>query len=134
MKYTFINKNGNQQTTVIPDEYIAINCRNLGISKMDAVRMYLSDEGYISNEVVEELTAKAAANKQGRIAGTTVRKPRKRKEDPIKRVFIESMRCFIDGFEGTSNVEATNPERMIAFEYAGEKYEVMLTRKRKPKD
>ena len=134
MKYSFINKAGRKQTINVPDEYIKVNCRNLGLTKTEAVEMYLSDEGYISNEVVDELTKKAAANKQGRIAGTKQRKPRKRKEDPIKRAFIESMRAFIDDMDGTVNVEATNPERIIAFEYAGERYEVMLTRKRKPKE
>ena len=134
MKYSFINKAGRKQTINVPDEYIKVNGRNLGLTKTEAVEMYLSDEGYISNDVVDELTKKAAANKQGRIAGTKQRKPRKRKEDPIKRVFIENMRAFIDDMDGTVNVEATNPERIIAFEYAGEKYEVMLTRKRKPKE
>ena len=134
MKYSFINKAGRKQTINVPDEYIKVNCRNLGLTKTEAVEMYLSDEGYISNEVVDELTKKAAANKQGRIAGTKQRKPRKRKEDPIKRVFIANMRAFIDDMDGTVNVEATNPERIIAFEYAGERYEVMLTRKRKPKE
>ena len=134
MKYSFINKAGRKQTINVPDEYIKVNCRNLGLTKTEAVEMYLSDEGYISNDVVDELTKTAAANKQGRIAGTKQRKPRKRKEDPIKRVFIENMRAFIDDMDGTVNVEATNPERIIAFEYAGEKYEVMLTRKRKPKE
>ena len=134
MKYSFINKAGRKQTINVPDEYIKVNGRNLGLTKTEAVEMYISDEGYISNDVVDELTKKAAANKQGRIAGTKQRKPRKRKEDPIKRVFIENMRAFIDDMDGTVNVEATNPERIIAFEYAGEKYEVMLTRKRKPKE
>ena len=134
MKYSFINKAGRKQTINVPDEYIKVNCRNLGLTKTEAVEMYLSDEGYISNDVVDELTKKAAANKQGSIAGTKQRKPRKRKEDPIKRVFIENIRAFIDDMDGTVNVEATNPERIIAFEYAGEKYEVMLTRKRKPKE
>lgn len=139
MKYTFINRGGNQQTVEIDDSWIAKNCKLLGITKREAIEMWLSDEGYIDNEVVAELTAAAKANKTGvQGASTKPRKRPERKPDYTKRALIDGIKEFFLEQEfadfKVKDVEVTNVERMIAFSIGDDKYEVTLTKKRKPKD
>lgn len=120
----------------IPDEFIEKNMRALGLTRAEAVELYLSDEGYEVNETVADLTAKAKE------AGTTVKnmadKPKRkapvRKPDEVKRAIIEALFEFVAGSEGVKNAEVTNVERMIAFEFANDKFELTLTKKRKPKE
>lgn len=63
---------------------------------------------------------------------TTTAAKRERKEDAVKQALInllaEALGCEAD------NVEVTNKERMIAFNIGEDSYEVMLTKKRKPKN
>lgn len=134
MKYTFINEQEKQQTVVIPDDYIKINTRNLGISTKEAIMMYLSDEGYIFNDVVDELTSKA---KSAKVGATGERKPRKaptRKPDEVKRAMIAALHEFVASQENVENCNVTNIERMIAFSIGDDNYELVLQKKRKPKD
>ena len=121
----------------VPDSYIEKQMKSLGISRQEAVELYLSDEGIVKNETIEELTAKAKAAHTGAKA-TGERKERKapvRKPDEVKRAIIAALAEFIRTCDyGVHDVEVTNIERMIAFEFAGDKYEVTLTKKRKPKE
>lgn len=140
MKYTFINRSGNQQTVEIDDSWIRKNCQLLGITKREAIEMWLSDEGYIDNEVVQELTAAAKANKSGvQGASTKPRKRPERKPDMTKRTIIKFLSDTLADESNeleckVKNVEITNIERMIAFAIGDDKYELTLTKKRKPKD
>jgi hypothetical protein len=124
------------RTVNIPDVYIQTNMKNLGLTSAECVEMYLSDEGIKVAPEVLELTAKAKAAGTGAKA-TGERKERKapvRKPDEVKRSIIAALASFLDQPEyGTSNVEVTNIERMIAFELGGDKYEVTLTKKRPAK-
>ena len=142
MKYTFQN-NGKEQTVEIEDAWINKQSRLLGITKREAIEMWLYDEGYISNDTVDELTAKAKANKTGAVgAATKPRKKPERKPDMTKRELIDFLYNALTD-EGTEvklecgvivDVEITNIERMIAFSVGDDKYEVTLTKKRKPKN
>ena len=80
MNYTFTNKNGKEQTVDIPEAYIHQQQASLGIGMMEACKLYLSDEGYVENAAIDELTAKA-----------TGKPKRKRKEDPTKRAIISEL-------------------------------------------
>ena len=51
--------NLNGKNIRIPDAEIDKSMKLLGISHDEAVQMWLEDEGYLENELVEELTAKA---------------------------------------------------------------------------
>lgn len=134
MKYTFINRNGKEQTIDIPEDFIVRNKRALRISTQEACELYLSDEGYIDNEVVQEINEIVNA-------GKTRRGP-KRKEDPIKRSIIAELEKDLQGvdyFSGDAecnqpqNITIMNPERIIRFELGDDTYEITLSRKRKPK-
>lgn len=132
MKYMFINKNGNQQSVEIPQEYIDRTMRSLGCDKHEACELYLSDEGYIENAEAVELNAKATKKK---------RKAPQRKEDPIKRALISYLLDCIDGkalptkdgMYVCDDAVITNPERIVQFKIDDDTYELTLSRKRKPK-
>lgn len=136
MKHTFITAEGREKTVNIPDEVLAQG-RKEHLSVKETIDRYLSDEGYIVDPIVAELTAKAKANgvnTAGRASGE--KKPRKaptRKPDETKRALIQALFEFVDGYAGTDNVEVTNIERMIAFSIGEDKYEITLSKKRKPK-
>ena len=53
--------NLNGRVIRIPDADIEKSMKLLKLSHDEAVQMWLEDEGYLENEVVEELTAKAKA-------------------------------------------------------------------------
>lgn len=143
MKYTFQN-NGKDTTVEIEDAWINKQSRLLGITKREAIEMWLCDEGYISNDTVDELTAKAKANKTGAVgAATKPRKKPERKPDMTKRALIEYLFAALGGDDSTmldlecgnpENVKVTNIERMIAFNIGDDKFELTLSKKRKPKN
>lgn len=137
MKYTFVDKDGKQRTVSIPDEYISSNKKNLGCSTKEAIDMYLSDEGYIENETVRELTEKAKGS--GVKVKSTKRKSSSRKPDHLKRSIIVSLEEYLrtmcvqweDKEDAPQNVEIKNIERIISFEINGDTYELTLSKKRK---
>lgn len=132
MKYTFTDEQGKQQTVEIPEEIIRKHKRDLGLTTNGAIKLFLSDEGYISNTTAEELTAKATAT------SAKTRKPRK--PDYTKRAIIQEVVEALKGLgveteDGikivADNVEATNIERIVAFTIGCDKYELTLSKKRK---
>jgi hypothetical protein len=60
---------------------------------------------------------------------------RERKENTPKRTIIAEIYEFLveNAQFSPENVEILNKERQISFDYAGEKFEITLTQKRKPK-
>ncbi len=132
MKYTFINETGKQQTVNIPDEVFAQGKRER-LSNAQIIERYLSDEGYMVNEVVRELSSKAKA---GGVKADADRKPRKapvRKPDEVKRAMIAALAEFVKSQANVENLEVTNVERMIAFSMGDDNFELVLQKKRKPK-
>ena len=128
MKYTFVDKDGKQQTVNIPDDDIKRAKSAYGLSNKEAIDMWLVDEGYLKNPVVEELNAKAKAN--GISAGAKKRTVR-RKEDPIKRALIASLFDYILICDGVDSAAVRNPERIISFTLGNDTYEITLSKKRK---
>ena len=128
MKYTFADKDGKQRTVNIPDDDIKRAKSAYGLSNKEAIDMWLVDEGYLENPVVEELNAKAKANGVG--AGTKKRTVR-RKEDPVKRALIASLFDCIQEYAGVECATVRNPERIISFTLGNDTYEITLSKKRK---
>lgn len=128
MKYTFTDKDGKQRTVNIPEEDIRRSKSAFGLSNKEAIDMWLVDEGYLTNPVVEELNAKAKAN--GGAAGPKKRTVR-RKEDPTKRAVIASLFDCIQEYAGVANASVRNPERIISFSLGEDTYEITLSKKRK---
>ena len=108
MKYNFNGKEIN-----IPDAEIQHNMKALGISEEEAVNMWLDDNDYTENEVVEELTKKAKSVKRYEQA----EKPRKktvkeRKVDEEKKHLINILVTSLNG--EVSNISVKN-EAEISF-------------------
>ena len=113
----------------IPDTDIERSMKVLGITKDEAIQVWLEDEGYLENEEQEELEEKA---KKNRITATIhqassidpkkkTQKERVRKEDPTKELII------------AKTVKITNIGKLISFKIGEDDYEFNLIRKRKPK-
>lgn len=127
MKYTFTDKDGKQRTVNIPEEDIRRSKSAFGLSNKEAIDMWLVDEGYLTNPVVEELNAKAANNKVSAPRKRSVR----RKEDPTKRAVIASLFDYIQEYAGVEDATVRNPERIISFTLGNDTYEITLSKKRK---
>ena len=129
MTYNFNGKNIN-----IPNADIEKSMAVLKISKDDAIQLWLEDEGYLENEVVEELTEKAKVNKINHEAKSD--KPRKsvkreRKPDEEKENLIEILaNCLKNaGFD----TEIVNKSKLIEFNVGENHYKLDLIKQRPPK-
>lgn len=86
--------NLNGKNIRIPDTEIEKHMKLLGISRDEAIQLWLEDEGYLENKIVEELTEKAKVNKVNHEAKTS--KPRKsvkreRKPDEEKENLLKPL-------------------------------------------
>ena len=130
MNHKFNGKNIN-----IPDKEIQNNMRLLGISKEEAIQMWLEDNDYLENEIVVELTKKAKENKavdHGAKADKE-RKPvkRERKPDLEKENLIQ---MFADCLKNAGyDAEITNKSKLIEFTVGENHYKLDLVRQRPPK-
>lgn len=129
--------NLNGKNIRIPDSEIETNCRILGITKDEAIQMYLEDEGYLENAYVEELTAKAKAAKISHDAKSekprkNAGKPRERKPDEEKERLIKIIESALND-EGIA-ATATNKSKIIEFTIEDRHYKVDLIRQRPPKE
>ena len=126
MKYNFNGKEIN-----IPDAEIQHNMKALGISEEEAVNMWLDDNDYTENEVVEELTKKAKAVKRYEQADKPRKKVAKeRKVDEEKKHLINILVTAL-GNE-VSNISVKN-EAEISFICNENSYTVKLVKHRPPK-
>ena len=126
MKYNFNGKEIN-----IPDTEIQHNMKALGISEKEAIDMWLDDNDYTENEVVEELTKKAKSVKRYEQA----EKPRKkvtkeRKVDEEKKNLINILVTALSN--EVSNISVKN-EAEISFICNENSYTIKLVKHRPPK-
>lgn len=126
--------NLNGKTIRIPDADIKKSMDLLGLSHDEAVQLWLEDEGYLENEVVEELTAKAKANKISHEA--KAEKPRKsvkreRKPDEEKENLIEMLANCLK--EAGFDTEIINKSKIIEFNIGENHYKLDLIKQRPPK-
>lgn len=126
--------NFNGKSIRIPDAEIEKSMKLLKLSHDEAVQLWLEDEGYLENEVVEELTEKAKINKVGhdakadkpRKVGKRERKPDEEKENLIK--------IIADCLKNTGYpVEITNKSKIIEFNVGENHYKLDLIKQRPPK-
>lgn len=135
MKYTFTNIDGTQKTVNISEDVLAQGRRE-GLSTRETIDRFLSDEGYIVDPTVRELTEKAKSNginNAGKVSSGK-RKAPTRKPDLVKRMLIEGLSKYMsEAYAEVKNVQVTNIERIIAFSIGDDNYELTLSKKRKPK-
>lgn len=130
MKYTFTNMSGQEQTVDIPHTYIKQQCSALKISVLEACKLYLCDEGYLTDPTAESLTQKANPSRK-----------RTKKIDPTKSALINHFYALLndkeywhnDTNQHIDNVVITTIGRQITFTIDDDTYELTLSKKRKPK-
>jgi len=114
MTYTYNNKNYN-----VSDAEIDKLVDALDISIAEACEMILSDKEVIVNETVEELTKIAQKNRvtntiHGAKGEKKERKPREKKENPLKKQIIHAI---LDGisryYDENAVISVTNDEKYI---------------------
>lgn len=140
MKYTFTADNGKEKTVSIPDDYIRINKKNLGLTTKEAIELWLFDNDYIENAEADALTQKAKGANV-RVGDTFKRKAPARKPDYTKRTLISEIKNSLEGLAldagsgsiEVSNISIPNIERVVRFELGDDTYELTLSKKRKPK-
>ena len=127
----------------IPDDAIDNLMDKLDISIVEACEMYLSDHDLVENETVEELTKKANKN---RVTATIhdakgekkERKPREKKENPLKKQIIFGIFDYFHDEIGHSLPENAqiiirNDEKYIDLTVDGREFTVNLVEHRKKK-
>lgn len=121
----------------IPDDEIKRSMEFLGLSKSEAIQMYLEDEGYLDNPYVDELTAKAKEAKISHDAKSekprkNAGKPRERKPDEEKEKLIDILAnaLIAEGFEA----KVTNKSKIIEFSIEDRHYKLDLIKNRPPKE
>lgn len=122
----------------IPDKEID-NIVEKGFSIIDACEMWLSDNGMIEDETVEELTAKAQKN---RITSTIhkakgekkVKKAREKKENPLKKEIIQTiLNGMLEKYPFPNWFVVKNDEKYIDFVINGREFTINLVEHRKKK-
>jgi len=130
--------NLNGRTIKIPDKDIQNLQKTLELSEKEAIETWLSDNDYISDETVEELSEKA---KKNRITATVhqakaensqkkERKPREKKENPLKKEIIETIFTVLNEKYGA---KITNAEKYIDFSVNELEFTVNLVQHRPKK-
>ena len=127
----------------ISDQEIDKMMDKLDISMAEACEMILSDRDVIENETVEELTAKATKN---RVTATIhqakgekkERKPREKKENPLKKEIISGIHdYFLDEighiFPKNTIITVRNDEKYIDLEINDRSFTINLVEHRKKK-
>ena len=125
--------NLNGKVIRIPDADIEKSMKLLKLSHDEAVQMWLEDEGYLENEVVKELTAKAKENKVGHDAKTD--KPRK-KTERVRKVDEEKkylLNLLISAINAENCVDTVKNEAEFSFTFGENSYSVKLIKHRPPK-
>lgn len=132
------------KTHVVPDKEIDKIMEKLDISIADACEMWLSDHDIIEDETVENLTKKAQKN---RITATIhsakgekkERKPREKKENPLKKQIIFGIFDYFHDEIGHSlsenaQIVIRNDEKYIDLTIDGRELTINLVEHRKKKN
>ena len=139
MTYTYNNKTYN-----ISDAEIDKLMETLDISIAEAWEMILSDKEIIVNDTVEELTQNAQKNRvtstiHGAKGEKKERKPREKKENPLKKQIISGIfDYFLDEIGHTlpknAQISIKNDEKYIDLTIEDREFTINLVEHRKKKE
>jgi len=128
----------------VPDKEVDALMEKMDISLADACELWLSDHDMVENETVKELSKKATKN---RITATIhdakgekkERKPREKKENPLKKQIISGIHdYFLDEighiFDKNTTIFVRNDEKYIDLEVNGRSFTINLVEHRKKKE
>ena len=132
----------NGKTINIPDKDLVNLEKSLEISHNEAILTWLSDNDYISDETVEELSEKA---KKNRISATIhqakaensakkERKPREKKENPLKKEIILAIYSGLAiNLDKKAIIDIKNNEKYIDLSINGLDFTINLVQHRPKK-
>ena len=131
----------NGKVVRIPMTEINKSMTLLGLTKDEAIQMYLEDEGYLENDEQTALERKA---KENRITATIhqakstevkqkTQKERVKKADPTKEGIIKAIAEMLPDLNAT-DIVIVNEGKLITFKIGADEYKVDLIRKRAPKE
>ena len=126
--------NFNGKALTIPDAEIEKSMKCLELTRDEAIQLWLEDNDYAVNEEVEELTAKAKANKTDRVqasAGKRKKAVKERKVDEEKGRLLGDIKVLLEGLG--ADIHGVKTETEVTFAFNGNQYTVKLTKHRPPK-
>lgn len=127
-----MNYNFNGKVLKIPDAELESNMKALGISKEEAIEMWLDDNDYTTNEEAEAMTVKAKEVKRYEKSNKPRAKAvKERKVDEEKKRLLNLCRIPIEGVGGI--VTEVKNEAEFSFTLGENKYTVKLVKHRPPK-
>lgn len=127
----------NGKVVDIPDNDLENLVEKLDLTWYEAIDLWLTDNGYTTNEEQEELDKKARASKiTATIHEARADKPKtarkiERKEDATKESIIAELAEKLK--ELASEVKIENIGKLITFKIGEDNFKLDLTRTRKPK-
>jgi hypothetical protein len=132
----FLQYNFNGKNIRIPDDEIESNIKGLGVSKEEAIQIWLDDEGYTENAEQAKLEQLAKDNRiTATIHKATSAEKKERKPatriNPAKEELIQNFAEFLPTI--VENVEIINKTKLIAFNFNGKKYKLDLIEVREGK-
>ena len=133
MKYNFNGKSVN-----IPDAELQKSMKLLGLTKEEAIEMWLEDEGYLDNEEQTELEQKAKDNKiTATIHGAGGEKKKQSKPKTVKvsdekRVLFSQIEGFLKNYT-THEVEILKENKLIQVKIGEKVFKIDLIEQRPPK-
>ena len=126
----------NGKYRIIPQEDIDRLMRTMGLTKDEAIQLWLEDEGELHNEEQEALEKKAqdtritATIHQARAYKPKTQKERVHKEDATKEKIISAIAQALRDLPA-ENVQVVNVAKLITFSIGNEDFTVNLSRKNK---
>jgi gamma-glutamyl:cysteine ligase YbdK (ATP-grasp superfamily) len=137
MRYDFNGKSIN-----IPDAELEKSMKILGMTKEEAIEMWLEDEGYLDNEEQAELEQKAKENKiTATIHGASATEKKKQSKPKTVKVSDEKQRLFKElsavikeyCIDEGGKCEILKENKLIQVEIGGKIFNIDLIEQRKPK-
>lgn len=135
MKYTM----GNGKVINVPDDEVDKIAQGLGISKLEAMQVWLEDAEIELNEEQEQLDQKAKNAKVDRQVGA---KPRKKSEKPrtvkvsdTKQALFTYIKTAIEGYclNHGGNCAVLKENKLISVEVGGKILKIDIIEQRPPK-
>lgn len=133
MRYNFNGKSIN-----IPDAELKKSMKILGMTKEEAIEMWLEDEGYLDNEEQAELEQKAKENKiTATIHGASATEKQKQSKPKTVKVSDEKVTLFNEiraNLEDIyDSVEILKENKLIQVKIGEKIFKIDLIEQRKPK-
>lgn len=130
--------NLNGKSINIPDAELEKSMKILGMTKEEAIEMWLEDEGYLDNEEQAELEQKAKENKiTATIHGASVTEKKKQSKPKTVKVSDEKVTLFNEIRSNLEDVydfvEVLKENKLIQVKIGEKIFKVDLIEQRKPK-